>query len=92
MTSDSGSASGFSQIFDPGSDSGSERKTQNPSGIDSGTPDPWSPLLCTSYVQPKRLTFWIKTYITIVMSAAYLTTLFSAKLKFYVEVLKAFES
>ena len=37
--------SGFSQNFD----SGSERKTQNPAGVDSGTLDPWPPLLhiCT---------------------------------------------
>jgi len=33
-----GSGSGFSQNFDSGS--GYERKTQNPAGIDSGTPDP----------------------------------------------------
>jgi len=32
---------GFSQIFD----SGSERKTQNPAGVDSGNPDPVPPLL-----------------------------------------------
>jgi len=32
----------FSQVFD--SRSGSERKTQNPFGVDSGTPDPWLPL------------------------------------------------
>jgi len=37
MKSDSGS--GFSQIFDLGSGAGSERKTQDPAGIDSGTPD-----------------------------------------------------
>ena len=35
--SDSGSGSVFSQIFDSGSGSGSERKTQNPSWVDSGT-------------------------------------------------------
>jgi len=39
----SGSGSGFSQIYDSGSGSGSERKTQNPAGVDSGTPVP--PLL-----------------------------------------------
>ena len=39
--SDSGSRSGFSQIFG----SGSERKTQNPAGVDSGTSDPVPPLL-----------------------------------------------
>ena len=43
--SDSGSGSGFSQIFDTGSGSGSERKTQNPAGVDSGTPNPVPPLL-----------------------------------------------
>ena len=37
--SDSGSRSGFSRIFG----SGSERKTQNPAGVDSGTPDPVPP-------------------------------------------------
>jgi len=36
--------SGFSQIFDSGSGSGSERKTQNPAGVDSGNPDPVPPL------------------------------------------------
>jgi len=40
----SGSGSGFSQIFDSGSGSGSERKTQNPAGVDSGYPDPVPPL------------------------------------------------
>jgi len=43
--SDSGSGSGFSQIFDSGSGSGFERKTQNPAGVDSGNPDPVPPLL-----------------------------------------------
>jgi len=38
MKSDSGSRSGFSQIFDSGSRS--ERKTQDPAGVDSGIPDP----------------------------------------------------
>jgi len=37
--------SGFSQIFDPGPGSGSERKTQNPAGVDSGNPDPVPPLI-----------------------------------------------
>jgi len=46
MTSDSGSGSGFSQIFDSGS--GSERKTQKPAAVDSGTPLPW-PLLAKGY-------------------------------------------
>jgi len=41
--SDSGSA--FLQIFDSGSGSGSERKTQNPAGVDSGNPDPVPPLM-----------------------------------------------
>ena len=36
----SDSGFGFSQIFD----SGSERKTQNPGGVDSATPDPWPTL------------------------------------------------
>jgi len=31
--------------LDAGSGSGSERKTQNPAGVDSGTPDPVPPLL-----------------------------------------------
>ena len=35
-----GSGSGFSQSFYTGSWSGSERKTQNSDGVDSGTPDP----------------------------------------------------
>jgi len=41
LKSDSGSESVFSQIFD----SGSERKTKNPAGVDSGYPDPVPPLL-----------------------------------------------
>ena len=36
--SDSGSGSGFSQIFDSGA--GSERKRHDLAGVDSGTPDP----------------------------------------------------
>ena len=40
----SGSGTSFSQIFD----SGSERKTQNPAGADSGKPDPIPPLLCSA--------------------------------------------
>jgi len=40
LKSDSGSV--FSQIFDSGS--GSEGKTQNPAGVDSGTSDPCPPL------------------------------------------------
>ena len=36
--------SGFSQIFDSVSGSGSVRKMQNPAGIDSGKPDPVPPL------------------------------------------------
>jgi len=44
LKSDSGPGPFFSKIFD--SLSGSERKTQNPAGVDSGTPDPVPPLLC----------------------------------------------
>jgi len=44
--SDAGSGSGFSQIFDSGS--GSKRKTQNPTGVDSGNPDPAPPLVYRS--------------------------------------------
>jgi len=40
---DSGSV--FLQIFDSGSGSGFERKTQNPAGVDSGDPDPVPPLM-----------------------------------------------
>jgi len=43
MTSDSESRSGLSQNFDSGS--GSERETQIAAGVDSGTPDPWPPLV-----------------------------------------------
>ena len=46
MKSDSGS--GFLQIFDLGSGAGSERKTQDPAGIDSGTPDPQPPFVIDS--------------------------------------------
>ena len=42
VTSDPGP--GFSQIFDSESGSGHERKTQNPAGVESGTPDPVPPL------------------------------------------------
>jgi len=42
MKRDFGFESGFSQNFDSGADS--ERKTQDPAGDDSGTPDPWPPL------------------------------------------------
>ena len=45
LKSDSGSGSDLSQIFDSGSQSGSERKTQNPAGVDSRTPDPVPPLV-----------------------------------------------
>ena len=41
LKSDPGSGSSFSQTFD----SGSERKTQNPAGVDSGYPDPVPPLV-----------------------------------------------
>jgi len=37
--------SGFSQIFDSGSGSGSERESQNPAGVDSGNPDPVPPVV-----------------------------------------------
>jgi len=40
--SDSRSVSGFSQIFDSGS--GSNGKTKNPAGVDSGNPDPVPPV------------------------------------------------
>jgi len=43
LKSTTGSRFGFSQIFDP--DSGSERKRQNPAGVDCGTPEPVLPLL-----------------------------------------------
>jgi len=43
LKSDSGSGSVFSEKFD--SRSGSERKTHNPSGVDSGNPGPVPPLL-----------------------------------------------
>jgi len=49
--SDSGSRSGFSQIFDSGS--GSERKTQNLSRVDSGNQDPVPPLLALEYLKLK---------------------------------------
>ena len=45
LKSESGSGSEFSQIFDSGSGSGCERKTQNLAGVDSGTPDPWPTLI-----------------------------------------------
>ena len=48
LKSDSGSGSGFSQIFDPWSWSGSERRRQNPAGVDSSTPDPVPPLVQTT--------------------------------------------
>ena len=41
---DSSSGSGLSQIFYFCPGSGSERKTQNAAGVDSGTPDPVPPL------------------------------------------------
>jgi len=50
---DSGSGSGFSQIFD--SDSGSEWKTHNPAGVDSGRPNP-------DPVPPLKATFAVATY------------------------------
>ena len=50
----SDSRSGFSQNFDSGSGSGSERKTQNPAEVDSGNPDPVPPLIRTG-------SDWIRT-------------------------------
>ena len=52
LQSDSGSGSVFSQIFDSGS--GSERKTQNPAGFGSGTPDPWPSLAHMGWSQKFR--------------------------------------
>jgi len=46
--SGSGFGSGFPKIIDSGSGSGSERKTQNPAGVDSGNPDPVPPLIYRS--------------------------------------------
>ena len=46
LKSDSCSGISFSQIFD----SRSERKTQNPAGVGSFTPDPWPPMLATTTV------------------------------------------
>jgi len=43
------SGSSFSQFFDSGSRSGSERKTQNPAAVDSGSPDPVPPLVYIRY-------------------------------------------
>ena len=47
LKSGSASGPGFSQIFE----SGSERKTQNPAGVDSGTPDQVPPLLSINYTR-----------------------------------------
>ena len=60
--SDSGSGTGFSQIFDSGSGSGSERKRQNPAGVDSGNPDPAPPLiyLCANEVLNQMLGDFVK--------------------------------
>jgi len=52
---DSGSGSGFCQIFD----SGSERKTQNPVEVDCGTPDPVPPLPASP---PKIHFFYSETW------------------------------
>jgi len=52
--SDCGSGSVFSQIFD----SGSERKTQNPARVDSGTQDPWSPLASVAIVEHEPVFGW----------------------------------
>jgi len=43
---------GFSQNFDSGS--GSEGKMQNPSGVDSGTPDQWPPLQDKTFTKPSE--------------------------------------
>ena len=43
LNRDSGSGSVFSHIFE----SGSKRKIQNPTGVDSGTADPWQSLVAT---------------------------------------------
>jgi len=51
---DSGSGSGFCQIFD----SGSERKTQNPVEVDCGTPDPVPPLPAS----PPKIHFFIRKH------------------------------
>ena len=48
LISDPGSGSGFSQIFASRSGSGSENKTQNPTGVDSGNPVPVPPLHATA--------------------------------------------
>jgi len=48
LESDSGS--GFSQNVDFGSD----RKTQNPAGVDSGTPDPRPPLTLSAFSRASR--------------------------------------
>ena len=39
--------SGSRSVFSLDSGSGSERQTQNPAGVDYGTPDPWPPLVET---------------------------------------------
>ena len=51
---DSGSGSGFCQIFD----SGSETKTQNPVEVDCGTPDPVPPLPAN----PPKIHFFIRKH------------------------------
>ena len=58
LKSDSGSGSVFSQIFYTGAGSGSERNTQNPAGVDTGTPDPVPPLCdCGTIADIKLLRF-----------------------------------
>ena len=57
--SDSRSGSGFSQVFDYGS----ERKTQNPAGVDSSNPGPVPPLVLisvenTKFRPPLLALFW----------------------------------
>jgi len=55
LKSDSGSGSGFSQIFD----SGSKRKTQNSAGVDSGNPDPVPPLVIIYWTAKMAMAvFW----------------------------------
>ena len=51
------SRSGFSQIFDSGS--GSERKTQNPAGVNSGSGPTSGAKPRTRYTWPKMLVGWV---------------------------------
>ena len=66
LKSDFGSGSVFSQNFDSGSGCGSERITQNPAGVDSGTPDPVPPLLITEpndFQHYTSMKYYLKTLI-----------------------------